>query len=644
MSKIKFKYYHFYYLIFFMSLGIYAQALFFEFAGDDKIFITENRNVDKGFEGIKNVWTNSSFYGWNNNESSSYRPFTLSIFTITASIFDKDNSIIFHSINVILYFALCSLIFKLLFQTLKIQLVPSIIITTLFLVNGTHSEVVANIKSMDIILSFIFGILAIISVINLKMIYTLIFLIFSIFSNETGVVFIFICIINILFSEQKVKLQYYVILVFPLLLYTIIRYSIIPETFDVGFNSQANPLIGIENSFNYFGNAFYLQLIHIKSIFYQSDFVFYYSLNHFELSNMTAFLGWIFAALSIIGTILIIRSRNKAKILLIFLYWFPTLFLGSFLFPNGTIYADRFVFIPSLSIIALLVIYIYELLKKYNYLKYGASFCVIFMLFSVYATYKETKDWKNDTTLIDDLIENSNNSSRAYLFKAFKETNLQMRLKIVNEYNGPIDVLIELLKCEIYVEFQDHKKLIETTNRIFSLDYDDFRFNPTNKIYFYTALANVAINVKNANYQMIKDCIDIFPFSDSYYVAGLYYDKLNDKEKAKYYYEKGIEIDNFKYDIIKHNFYYTYAINRFSSNDKITGLFYMEKSLTVRKSFSAYYGLAKYYYLENDFYKSSEYIELAFNSIENYKFQIEESELNEAKQMKSDLEKLLIKK
>lgn len=136
---------------------------------DDSIVITENSFVKKGISGISDIFTTESmvgFYGQQKNLVSGgrYRPFSIAVFAVIQQFFGM-NPKAFHLFTVLFYLANALLLFKvlmLLFKEripLESQKIFAAVITLLFIAHPIHTEVVANIKGSDEILSFI-GVLA----------------------------------------------------------------------------------------------------------------------------------------------------------------------------------------------------------------------------------------------------------------------------------------------------------------------------------------------------------------------------------------------------------------------------------------------------------------------------------------------------
>src|ERR1051326_612565 len=144
------------FLIFAFAFLLYSNTLGHDFVMDDGAVITNHETVKKGFGGIKELFGQSSVYGSTKENFGTYRPLTMSLFAVEYSFF-KDNPAPYHFIHILLYSILCVTIFILLRKLLKNYgpLLPFIAVL-LFAAHPVHTEVAANIKSADEMLSLLF--------------------------------------------------------------------------------------------------------------------------------------------------------------------------------------------------------------------------------------------------------------------------------------------------------------------------------------------------------------------------------------------------------------------------------------------------------------------------------------------------------
>lgn len=142
-----------------IGILLYANTLGHQWCLDDYSVIVDNWVTKKGWEGIPIHLQNDYRYGyWGTSQGDLYRPLSLVMFSVEWAIWG-DNPLPGHLINVLLYGLICLLFGQVLFLWSK-RPTLSMVAAFLFAVHPVHSEVVANIKSRDELLSLFFLLLA----------------------------------------------------------------------------------------------------------------------------------------------------------------------------------------------------------------------------------------------------------------------------------------------------------------------------------------------------------------------------------------------------------------------------------------------------------------------------------------------------
>jgi protein O-mannosyl-transferase len=165
-----------YIFLFVFAVVLYANTLNHSFAFDDSVVITGNKYTRQGLDGIKTLATKDLFYGIYGSaldlEGGRWRPLTLVMFAIEYQFFG-DNATPYHFINILLYGITAIVLFMTLLQIFTSRFtsplsgergargevhgsILAFITTLLFIAHPIHTEVVANIKSRDEIVSFLF--------------------------------------------------------------------------------------------------------------------------------------------------------------------------------------------------------------------------------------------------------------------------------------------------------------------------------------------------------------------------------------------------------------------------------------------------------------------------------------------------------
>jgi hypothetical protein len=141
--------------IFSFAFLLYSNTINHDYALDDTGAIQQNLNVKKGITGIPDILKMDL---WEQSEVrlGYYRPLSLITFAIEYEFFQNAPHV-HHFTNVLFFATSCVILFLVMHALLGNvhQFIP-LCVTLLFAAHPIHTEVVANIKSRDEILSFLF--------------------------------------------------------------------------------------------------------------------------------------------------------------------------------------------------------------------------------------------------------------------------------------------------------------------------------------------------------------------------------------------------------------------------------------------------------------------------------------------------------
>lgn len=161
-------------LIFAFAFLLYANTLTHEFVLDDAIVITDNMYTQQGINGIGGILSKDTFFGFFKVEGKEtlvsggrYRPMTLVLFAILNQV--SKGPFLFHLFTVLLFAFTCVVLYRTLLLLLTppggadhnapfwVRSAPLIawLATALFAAHPIHTEVVANIKGCDEILTLL---------------------------------------------------------------------------------------------------------------------------------------------------------------------------------------------------------------------------------------------------------------------------------------------------------------------------------------------------------------------------------------------------------------------------------------------------------------------------------------------------------
>ena len=145
-----------YFTLFIVAVLAYSNTLNHSYTWDDALVIQQNEYTRAGFSGLKDIWTKKVFL----HNRNVYRPIPQTIYALTYQIAPNNPTaahlvnILFYALAIVATFWFLGLLFS---QQNKWLL---FFISLMFTLHPTHTEVVANIKSLDEILAYLFGIIS----------------------------------------------------------------------------------------------------------------------------------------------------------------------------------------------------------------------------------------------------------------------------------------------------------------------------------------------------------------------------------------------------------------------------------------------------------------------------------------------------
>ncbi len=423
-----------------------------KYALDDNLIILQNVYVKMGFAGIPKILTSDSYAGYYASAGGDmsgqlsggrYRPLSEIIFATEQQLLG--NSILLpwfrHLINVLAYVACIMAIYyfleKFLFKKIPGGGDVAFLSTFLFVIHPIHTEVVANIKSLDEILSLLFIMLTFINSLkylgsnrikHLSIATSSFFM--ALLSKEYAVTLLFsIPFLFYLLKQEKpisaikASFPYYGIFI----IYLLLRY------YAVGFHSYIQSTNVIFNPYMY---ASYSQKIatewfvmgkYFRLLFFPYPLACDYSYNqitYHSFSDITVLLSiLIYIVIFIWGVILAIKKSVLSFAVLFFLL--TSFLISNFALNIGATMGERLIFHSSLGFVIMLSWYVYKAVSKAAR-KPKRSVVTGVMLITGAACFGETftrnMQWKNDASLsIHDVevVPNSflmnNNAGYGYL-------------------------------------------------------------------------------------------------------------------------------------------------------------------------------------------------------------------------------------
>jgi len=450
-----------------LALLLYANTLTNGFTLDDVLVITKNTYVKEGVKGIPSLVSYDSFHGYFQQKEQTnlvtggrYRPLSLVLFAVLYQFFGS-NPLPFHLLNLLLYvltaFALLKT-FTLITQDNKgIKPAFAVITTLLFVAHPVHTEVVNNIKSADELLSFLFSILSLSFFINGhdKKLYRHFVLsgclfLLACFSKENALPFIatFPLVIFLFRSTQSRSIPYVIKSLFPVLLAALLYVVVRGEVLHWKFGTESDVLInnpfikwnGVQwipfSTAEWSATNMYSLGMYLKILLSPYPLTHDYYPRQFEIMNWSNPHVLLSAVLIVALLTLLFTYRKWNKVILFsIVYFFSTIsIVSNFLFPIGTNFSERFVYMPSLGFCAATA-FLLSKIPKINIQRF--LLLLIIVPYSL-LVISRNKDWKNNFSLVEadyPVSSNSakiNNSYAAQLLEiAIKEQSIPERSKLL---------------------------------------------------------------------------------------------------------------------------------------------------------------------------------------------------------------------
>lgn len=417
------------------GFALYVNTLGHGFVLDDYSVINENRITRQGTESITTIFKTSYRSGYYLVNDELYRPLPKAIFATLWEI-APNNPYPGHLLNVLLYaltgFVLYFFLFRIFSNTFF-----AFAASLLFIAHPLHTEVVANIKSMDEILAFLFCILSGIFLfkrIDKKKYYYLFlssfFYALALLSKESSVTFLAVFPLLIyFFSKEGEKKNYMPVLTLlcTTLIFLGIRHSVLKDIPN-GLPSIAdNLLMSAKIPGDKFATAVLILGMYLKLIFFPHPLVFDYSYNQIPVVGMSdgGFVLSLIIHIALLVFAVMQFRKNKIISFAILFYFISISIYANIFLIIGSSFGERFLYIPLLGF-AMACGYLLSKLNSKSITDKLSSFLnenKIALLITVgvcsaygFKTVTRNEDWKSNYSLFSHDVNLSPNSTRTHYY------------------------------------------------------------------------------------------------------------------------------------------------------------------------------------------------------------------------------------
>lgn len=527
---------------------LYTNTLSHDYTVDDATVLANNKQTIKGVKAIPEIFSSSYRKGFWDRKESLYRPLSVAMFAIEWQI-SPNNPHLGHWINVILYALSAAVLFIFLGALFKdYKMFLAFFVTLLFISHPIHTEVVANIKGRDEMLSFLFSILALYFLVidyGRKKISAFIlssfFFLMALLSKESALTIVAVAPLT-LFVFKNANIKSAVLssspFFFSALLYIIIRAMVL------GGVTNFTEILPINNSLvtspdfiTQKATAILILGKYLLLLIFPHPLSFDYSFNQITnrgLADIGVLISVLFFSYALFYALKNIGKRSALAFGILFFLLTISLTSNIF-FLIESVMAERFLYLPSLGFCIVLV-FLLTRVVRFTKEKIGAisfkdvfnqnkSLAVIILgvcvLFS-FKTVTRNNYWKNNLTLLEQDVKTSPESARI-------------------RYAYGSAILIE----QALKEKDESKKQILLNKSIVQLEKGVSILNTYSDAYYHLGLAykeknDFANAVKNFEAAMRSKN---FTGADFFIAAGVAYGKNKQYDKSIETLRKAAEFD-----------------------------------------------------------------------------------------------------
>lgn len=418
---------------------IYSNTFGLDYALDDFTVIKNNSIVTKGLSAIPEILATPYRRGWFITNNDLYRPLSLVMFAAEWQ-FGNGSPAAGHFMNVIVYLAGVVLLFRFLDKLLgRDKIAIAFIAALIFAVHPIHTEVVANIKSRDELLCFMFAFLSLnyfLTYMTVGKMQQLLLaggcLFLSFMSKETVISFLFVVPFLLFFyknTDNKRAIAGSVVTVIVTAVFLAIRFMVLRK-YDANTSSEVSFIDNFLTKAPSAGAAFATEVFILGKYLFMlvvpAPLVCDYCYNSIPFKTFGD-IGVIISLMAYLamagyGIFRFIKKRNDLYAFAI-LYFLATIALFSNIpFIIGAAMAERFVFFASAGFCLAIALLIQQFVLRKEVTSFadvrsgatGGILLVVALLFG-YMSYARNNDWADNYTLFKaDVPKNENNARLNY--------------------------------------------------------------------------------------------------------------------------------------------------------------------------------------------------------------------------------------
>ena len=410
---------------------LYGNSIPNEHTLDDLPQIVNNKYVNQGFAGIP-VLASTNYWSSSGQNLGYYRPLSLITFAVENEIAGNDPSVS-HIINILLYALTGMILFLFLSKLFRNMPVFVMSVTLLFLAHPVHTEVVANIKSRDEILSFFNAILCLLFVFKYSkdkkficLLLSWVFYYLALLSKETSMTTLILVPIMLYFFTPKSGNN---IAGITLTFIAVSGLFLLQKYMLIGTLSGQPPLDTNIYPYKDFATrlptAVYIFGMYLYRVIFPFQLLYDYSYNQIPGVSWLNIRVIISLLCGIFLAYLALKNFKRKNVISFSIFFFViTLSVGlAFVILRGGIMAERFLYAPVLGFTLFLCYYLFKLLPRARKskriiwdfhtknVKIVTGVIIILLIFYSVRTITRNPVWKNNFTLFSSDVRHGGNSA-----------------------------------------------------------------------------------------------------------------------------------------------------------------------------------------------------------------------------------------
>lgn len=412
-----------------------------DYALDDGIIIAKNTYVQQGFKGIPNILSKDAFDSYytslnsqNQLSGGRYRPLSMVTFAVEQEIWGQSIDYskvatafgvispaesdfihlmhIRHLINVLLY-VLSAIVLLYFLRNIAFREQPYIafIAALIFTIHPIHTEVVANVKSRDEIMSLLFITLTLINAYRyaetkkiLSLVLGLLCFFLALLSKEYAVTLL-VLIPLMLYVLRNSSVAKSFVAVLPYLavfvVYYYLRTSVIAEKSESADDEILNNPYMYATIGQRWASEIAILWRYFQLLIFPHPLSSDYSYKQIPYSDFTSPLVWLSVLLNtgMVWAMFYFFRRRHVLCFAIAFYLVNILLVSNFIFNIGAPMGERLIYHSSLGFAMVLAYYLWQLRLRTNSVAGLATILAVIVLLSGYKTIARNAQWKNDRTL-----------------------------------------------------------------------------------------------------------------------------------------------------------------------------------------------------------------------------------------------------